>query len=181
MTWPVAYAWLGQVQQLPRLVAAAGDLYALHEGPGLTDNPTILKWAADLGLTQYVHDSTAWCGLFAAHLCQITGKPVPKDPLWALNWANFGVPSPTPGLGDIMVFKRFDRLGHLIGGHVGLYVAEDDAAFHILGGNTGDQVAIARLARGRLHAARRPVYQTQPASVRPYRVAPTGALSTNEA
>lgn len=182
MTFPRAYGWVASLSPLPKLVAAAGSLYGLHEGPGVTDNQTILQWARDLGLSQYQHDSTAWCGLFMAHLCQVTGKPVPKDPLWALNWASFGQASPEASLGDVLVFQRFDGAGHLIGGHVGLYIADDPAAFHVLGGNTADQVEIARIPRDRLHAKRRPIWAVaQPATVKPYHVAAAGALNASEA
>lgn len=103
------------------------------------------------------------------------GKTPPEGPLWALNWRRFGVAAPAPALGDVLVFQR------PAGGHVGLYVGEDAAAFHVLGGNQGDRVCILRVARGRLKAARRPAYATTPASVRPVRLALGGALSADEA
>jgi cell wall-associated NlpC family hydrolase len=78
-------------------------------------------------------------------------------------------------LGDVLVFQRTG------GGHVGLYVGEDEAAFHVLGGNQGDRVCIARIARHRLYSARRPAYRAMPATVRTYSLAPAGALSANEA
>ena len=67
------------------------------------------------------------------------------------------------------------------GGHVGFYVAEDATAYHVLGGNQSNKVCITRVAKDRLLAARRPKYNVQPASVKPYRVASTGSLSKNEA
>jgi hypothetical protein len=38
----------------------------------------------------------------------------------------------------------FERPG---GGHVGYYFGEDATAYHVLGGNQGDAVTIARIAR----------------------------------
>lgn len=86
-------------------------------------------------------------------------------------------------LGDICTFDRKDpKTGKSIGGHVGLYIAEDDTAYHIGGGNTSDMVKIARLEKTRLVAAVRPIFKIgQPASVKRYFVQPTGSLSTNEA
>jgi uncharacterized protein (TIGR02594 family) len=176
MTLPAAYAWLEGLTPLPRMIAEGIKLYGVKEAPGRADNPTILAWAAETGLSSvYQHDETAWCGLFAALVAKRAGKPVVAGPLWALNWQHFGVTSPQAGLGDILVFVRPG------GGHVGLYIAEDDGAYHVLGGNTADTVSIARIAKDRLRAARRPVYNVQPATVKPYIVAASGALSTNEA
>lgn len=177
-TLPPAYRWLSTLAQRPRMVDAALALYGVTEVPGAANNPQILAWAKELGgnvAKVYTADSIAWCGLFMAVVAQRAGKDVPANPLWALSWAKFGVPSPTPALGDVLTFTRNG------GGHVGLYVAEDDGAYHVLGGNQGDAVCIKRLAKDRLHSARRPAYQVQPASVKPYRVAAAGQLSTNEA
>lgn len=174
---PLAYAWLDQIDAPPRLYAEMRALYGVHEGPGDTDNPTILLWAHEVGLAGiYKHDSTAWCGLAMAVAAKRAGKPVVSGPLWALNWARFGQPSPQPALGDVLVFQRPG------GGHVGIYVAEDDNAYHVLGGNEADAVSIIRIAKGRLYARRRPIWAVaEPASVQPHHVAASGALSSNEA
>jgi len=39
-------------------------------------------------------------------------------------------------LGDVLIFTRG------IGGHVGIYVREDDKCYHVLGGNQSDSVYI---------------------------------------
>jgi uncharacterized protein (TIGR02594 family) len=175
---PLAYRWLTALALRPRMIDAALALYGTKEVPGAANNPQIIAWAKELGgdvARFYTADSVAWCGLFMTVVAQRAGKAVPANPLWALSWVKFGTPSPTPGLGDVLTFKRDG------GGHVGLYVAEDDTAFHVLGGNQGDAVSIRRLAKARLNVARRPAYQVQPASVKPYRVAAADQLSTNEA
>ena len=178
MPLPPKYAWLPKVDGLPLMVQQALKLYGVHEGVGAADNPTILAWAAEVGLQhQYTADSIAWCGLFMALVAHRAEKPVPADPLWALNWSNFGVPAGQPALGDVLVFVRPG------GGHVGLYIGEDTgptAAYHVLGGNESDQVMITRIDKHRLHAARRPAYHVPPAGVKPHILAASGALSTNE-
>ena len=98
-----------------------------------------------------------------------------KDPLWALNWGNFGVHTKQPMLGDVLVFIRNG------GGHVGLYVGEDAEAYHVLGGNQSDSVCFTRIAKARLYTARRPEYNLQPANVRVVTLAKSGAVSVNEA
>ena len=191
--FPKEYEWLksslAQNQGHPLMVAEALRQFGVHEIAGSASNPIIIGWAKEIAalpgkksVTGYTNDDTAWCGLFMAHVAHTTGKPFPDEPLWALNWAEFGTPSPQASLGDVLVFNRFDKTGKLIGGHVGLYVAEDGDAFHVLGGNESDQVEITRIAKGRLKAARRPAYPVgMPANAKPVMVSAGGALSQNEA
>ena len=85
-------------------------------------------------------------------------------------------------LGDVLVYKR----GR--GGHVALYVGEDDTHYHLLGGNQSDSVNIVRKTRspngpnGLLAVRRAPWRQMQPPNVRKVILSPTGApVSTSEA
>lgn len=180
MNYPKGYGWLADVGQLPKIVAEALALHGTREVPGPGDNPVILKWAAEVGkdvAAVYGDDAIPWCGLFAAVVIHRAGYPVISGPLWAKNWAKFGQKADRPGLGDVLVFQRAGG-----GGHVGFYVAEDESAYHVLGGNQGDAVTIARIAKSRCIAARRPYWKiAQPASVKPYKIAANGQLSVNEA
>lgn len=178
MNLPGGYEWLGGLGQLPKMVTLALELYGTLEVAGAGNSPTILAWARETHLDAdgYTADSVPWCGLFMALVAQRSGYPVPKHPLWALNWQGFGEVAHQPCLGDVLVFLREG------GGHVGLYIAEDRDAYHVLGGNTSDAVKIARIAKTRLRAARSPVYRIgRPASSRPYIVTAKGGLSQNEA
>lgn len=171
---PAAYAWLRDLTP-PAIIREALPLLGTREKEGPGDNPVIMAWAKEVGVSNYSADSIPWCGLFAAVVCARASWPPVHQPLWARNWAKFGNASPEPGLGDVLVFERGT------GGHVGFYVAEDADAFHVLGGNQGDSVSIIRIAKSRLLAARRPAWRiAQPESVKRYHVAASGALSTNE-
>ncbi|HVL29547.1 MAG TPA: TIGR02594 family protein, partial [Sphingomicrobium sp.] len=97
------------------------------------------------------------------------------SPLWALSWSKFGEAGGQPRLGDVLTFKREG------GGHVGIYIGEDSACYHVLGGNQSDAVTITRIRKERLHAVRREYRIAMPASARPYVLAPVGAISSNEA
>lgn len=110
-----------------------------------------------------------------AAMVKRAGKTPVKQPLWALNWATFGVGTKQPMLGDVLVFKRPS------GGHVAIYVGEDKTHYPCLGGNQSDSVCITRIEKTRLHAARRPDYTTMPANVRKVALAAVGAISKNEA
>lgn len=176
MTLPKRYAWL-HVESGPRLLKTAIALYGTAEVPGPANNPSIMQWAKASGLAKvYKADSTAWCGLFMAYAALQAGWTPPVNPLGARNWQAFGVKAEEPMLGDVLVFSRKG------GGHVGIYVGEDDTAFHVLGGNQSDMVNIKRVARSRLLQARRCKWKiAQPGNVRVVRLSASGKLSTNEA
>jgi hypothetical protein len=65
------------------------------------------------------------------------------------------------------------------GGHVGLYIGENDHYYFVLGGNQGDAVNIRAIAKHRMIAARRN-YKVTPANVRPIRLGLAGEISHNE-
>lgn len=164
------------VAGLPKVITEGMKYLNVSEIKGPASNEVIMKWATGLGLEKvYTNDDIAWCGLFVAHVIKNTGRDPVKDPLWARNWVKFGVASPQPSLGDILVFARNG------GGHVGFYVAEDKSAYHVLGGNQGNKVSIVRIEKNRLLQARRPLYNSIPTTAKPYLVSAKGTLSTDEA
>lgn len=166
------FAWLAD-EPGPKMLTAALKLLGIQEKAGASDNPTILAWAKDLGIEAYKHDATPWCGLFVAYVAHKAGKPVVKDPLWAKNWLNWGSAPARPQLGDVLVFSRSG------GGHVGLYVAEDEFAYYTLGGNQGDAVSIARVSKRNFVGARRFYAVGVPANVRAVWIGASGALEKN--
>jgi uncharacterized protein (TIGR02594 family) len=180
MKIPPPYRWLEALDPLPRTIAEGLKLLGVAEIVGRGSNRTIIGWRDELNqagvaINGFSDDDIPWCGLFAAIVAHRAGKKVVLGPLWARNWSSFGVASPEASLGDVLVFSRNS------GGHVGFYIAEDASAFHVLGGNQSNRVSIARIAKDRCIAARRPIYSKPPATVKPYRLAVTVGLSTNEA
>lgn len=176
MKFPKNYEWLGEVGALPKITQEALKLFGTFETPGAADNPVIMGWAKELGLNKtYSADSIPWCGLFMAIVAKRSGREPVEGPLWARNWANFGVYADHASLGDILVFRR------AAGGHVGTYICEDDLHYYTLGGNQSDAVTIAKIEKSRCIAVVRPVYKNRPASAKPYRRSLAGKVSTNEA
>jgi uncharacterized protein (TIGR02594 family) len=174
MNLPKAYQWLAQ-EPAPRHLLKAVELFGVTESVGNINNPVIMGWAKELGLEKvYTADSIPWCGLYAAIVIHRAVRPVVDQPLWALNWNNFGVRVTEPMLGDILTFTRKS------GGHVGFYVGEDATAYHVLGGNQGNKVSVVRILKKRLVQARRPAYNSQPTNVRKIRLEPNGIISDNE-
>lgn len=136
-------------------VDAAYRLIGTQEKPGQGSNEAILGWAEDLEITSYNDDDIPWCGLFVAYCVgsQLTEEPLPTNPLGARNWKKFGY-EVSPRLGAIMVFWRGSPNGWK--GHVGFYWAEDNDAYHILGGNQSNSVSVTRISKDRLITARWP-------------------------
>ncbi len=172
----MSYDWLKN-ETAPKILVQAVKQLGIKEIVGKTHNPTIMGWAKELGLSKvYTEDEIPWCGLFIAYCCHAAGLEVVERPLWALNWAKYGNKVDEPMLGDILTFKRNG------GGHVGIYVGEDDRYYHVLGGNQNNSVSVSRIAKSRLHQARRTAWKiAQPASVRKVKLKAEGAITTNEA
>lgn len=170
------YKWLA-LEKSPKLLVEAYKLLGTKEVPGQGDNIEILKWAESLGLEKtYKEDNIPWCGLFVAYACHQAGLQIVANPLWARNWANFGVGQKVAMLGDILVFVRDG------GGHVAIYVGEDNLCYHVLGGNQSDMVCITRIRKERCIAIRRTDWKVaQPENVRVVKLEATGVTSINEA
>ena len=160
----------------PKVIAEAMRYFGINEIKGKANNQTIMSWAKDVGVEKtYTSDEVAWCGLFVAKVVQKAGFEPVKDPLWALNWNNFGTKQKVAMLGDVLVFKREG------GGHVAFYVAEDNTHYHVLGGNQSDSVNIIRIDKKRCVGVRRCNWKiSQPKEVQQYFAKPSGAISTNE-
>ena len=162
----------------PRVLIEALKLYGTKENKGASlSNPEILSWAKELGLTKiYTNDAVAWCGLFIAYVVKKSGYEPVKDPLWARNWSNFGTKQKVAMLGDILVFKRDT------GGHVGIYVGEDDSCYHVLAGNQSDMVNVTRILKSRCIGINRCKWKiAQPSNVRVIHLKANGQISNNEA
>ncbi|HJQ39362.1 MAG TPA: TIGR02594 family protein [Thermoanaerobaculia bacterium] len=175
------YTWLER-EPAPRILREALRHIGVAEVSGTGDSSTILSWARDLGLRDYQHDETAWCGLFMALCCKRSGYAVPRTPLWALSWKSWGTAVKAPMLADVLVFWRkvIDPRSRktMLHGHVGQYVGEDRRAYHVLGGNQDNRVCVKRIARSRLVAARRCRWlEGQPRNIRKIRLTAFGALS----
>lgn len=183
---PPEWEWL-LFEEGPRHLVQALKRYGTLEVPGIKNSETILDWALELRtethckVSVYQHDSTAWCGLYAAIVLHKAGwGDLPVNPLWALNWASYGAPAGEPQLGDILVFTRQTTTG--TAGHVGFYVGEGADHYWVLGGNQSDKVCIAAIAKKRLWSARTPPWQVEPPNRRVIHVRGKAAvLSTNEA
>ena len=100
----------------------------------------------------------------------------PNNPLGARSWGKLGI-SCKAQPGAVMVFWRESKQSGK--GHVGFYVAEDDMAFHILGGNQSDAVNVKRVPKDRFVEARWPATAPAPTGG-PRKADASGKLSEKE-
>lgn len=175
---PKQYLYLTR-ERHPRILLEAIRLLGTRELSGAANNPTIISWAREVGGwigDWYKKDSVPWCGLFMAVVCKRARLPYKQTALRALSWSAWGDHASIPMLGDILTFTRKG------GGHVGIYVGEDDACYHVLGGNQSDSVSIMRINKNRLYAARRTKWKwAQPKNIRRIYMDGIGSISSNEA
>lgn len=179
MSLPQQYLFLQQ-ETGPKMLIEALKLYGVKEVFGHKHNQVILDWAKAVGISELVKDDEqAWCGLFMAYVAIRAQKHVPMksyDILRALKWVAFGTPVKEAMLGDVLVFRRPG------GGHVGMYIGEDEKFYHVLGGNQSNMVSFTRLEKSRLVAARRAIFGIgQPENIRKINLSAVGVVSTNEA
>ncbi len=171
------YAWLLN-EPAPRVLKEALALYGTEEFIGEKNNPVILMWARELrdkvGI-EYKADATPWCGLFMGVVIQRAGYTPPFLCIRAKEWVKFGNNAESAMLGDVLVFERKG------GGHVGLYVGEDNNYFYVLGGNQKDRVCIVKLDKSRCIAIRRCPWRIgQPKNVRKIKLDINSDISYNE-
>lgn len=180
MKLPDKFKWLLTIGTLPKMITAGLEHLGVKEIPGKESHPVIISMAIELGVRGiYTNDDTSWCALFQSYICKITGKPMPFKSykiLRAKSFASWGNPvvRGEERLGDILVFKRPG--GH----HVGMYIAESNISFFVLGGNQSNAVSITEIKKERLMACRRYYAIAAPASVKKYIQDSTGKFSTNE-
>ena len=174
----MSYAYLNE-ENSPQILVQAKMLLGTKEIVGTVNNKSIMGWAKGLGLEKiYTSDEIAWCGLFMLEVCKRAGVDsnlTPKQALWALSWSKFGTKQSVAMLGDVLTFKR------KTGGHVGIYVGEDDLCYHILGGNQSNMVCVTRIEKSRLNSIRRTNWKVkQPSNVRVIKLQSNGVISKNE-
>ncbi|RAJ28860.1 TIGR02594 family protein [Pedobacter cryoconitis] len=178
MGLPSKYSWLSK-EEAPKLLVEALKWYGTKEVPGKESNPVIMGWAKSLNISWYTADSVPFCGLGMGIWAKNAGYPFDKNKLLAAkSWLEWGIPVATGKemLGDVLVFGRIG------GGHVGLYIGEDQSTFHVYGANQSDDTGFTRILKTRLLGARRSPFKSgQPANIRKVLLSESGEISKNEA
>ncbi len=164
---------------IPLWLTVARMSLGLKEVPGPLSNPLILRWARDISAPSwYQDDDQAWCAVWMNRLmmaCQLPLAGRGFDLLRAKSFETGGRPLDRPTLGAVLVFSRPE------GAHVGLYLGEREDAYYVLGGNQGNAVSEAWIAKSRLTAMRWPDDVSLHDAGGPIVLSGVGAASTDEA
>lgn len=126
--------------------------YGLKEKVGLDDNPVIMQMALDCGFKDYIHDSIAWCSLFANWVALKSGYER-SHALNARSWLAIGDPVVVPELMDIVVLWRDNPKSSF--GHVGFFINKDSVSVYLLAGNQADMVNVSEFGYYRVLGYRR--------------------------
>lgn len=147
--------------QVPAAPEPAWLLYArkeigVEELPGADTNRRITEYWDMSGLNRLLRvdgDETPWCAVFASAMLAKSGYRGAKHPL-ARSFESWGSSLKEPQPGCITVLAR--PHGESWQGHVGFWVGADPDHVHLLGGNQGDAVDIAKFPLSRVVAYRWP-------------------------
>lgn len=121
--------------------------YAEKEIAGSQHNQDIVKYFKEVGQSWVKDDETAWCAAFVGYCLEKAGhKSTGK--LNARSYLDWGTPTDTPNVGDIVVFWRGAPSGWQ--GHVGFFIREEGDKIYTLGGNQSNQVSIAPYSKDQL-------------------------------
>ncbi len=98
------------------------------------------------------HDEVAWCAAYVGACLERAGRSSTRS-LAARSYLSWGEALDAPRLGCIAVFSRGPQPAL---GHVGFWVGQTPNHVLVLGGNQGDAVSVAAIARKRLLGYRWP-------------------------
>lgn len=133
------------------LLEVALSQYGVKEVVGLQNNPAIVNYAHDIGMSWVASEDVAWCSIFM-NWCAMKAGVVRSAKANARSWLVIGQEVTEPQTGDIVVFKRGSSTWE---GHVGIYINEHDGFINVLGGNQGDMVKISAYTKSDLLGYRR--------------------------
>lgn len=126
-------------EQIPPWLERAQGLVGTKEIPGPENNSSILAMYADIGHSEIVDESVAWCAAFAGSCLVNSGMTVPDKAhnLMARSYLAYGRKLEAPKPGAIVVKAR----GKPPFGHVGIVESvADDGTMTVIAGNSSDQV-----------------------------------------
>lgn len=123
------------MNQLEIALGEIGTLEDLSAG----SNPRVLEYFAKIGQGWVHEDSVAWCAAFVGFCLETAGIASTKA-LNARSYLQWGKPTTTPKLKDLVVFWRISP--HSAFGHVAFFIRQQGQYVWVLGGNQSDSVCI---------------------------------------
>ena len=124
------------------ILKIAASQLGVKEIVGNEDNPQIVAYAKETGITGVNNDEIPWCSTFVNWCAMKAGLPVSGKPN-ARSWVNVGSATKKPIPGDIVVFWRESIDSWK--GHVGIFLGFNQDANRVfcLGGNQKNEVNFA--------------------------------------
>lgn len=123
------------------IIKIASSQLGIKEIVGSEDNPQIVSYAQETGISGINNDEIPWCSTFINWCAMKADLPYSGKPN-ARSWINVGVSTQQPTPGDIVVFWR----GNINSwkGHVGLFLGFNHnlSKVYCLGGNQSNEVNI---------------------------------------
>lgn len=123
------------------ILKTAASQLGTKEIRGDEDNPQIVKYAQETGITFIDNDDIAWCSTFVNWCAKKSNLPLTKKAN-ARSWLNIGTQVLHPEPGDIVIFWRESIDSWK--GHVAIFMGfnHDSSRVFCLGGNQSDTVSI---------------------------------------
>ncbi len=126
---------------MEQLLKIAFNELGTEEIVGNKDNPEVLKYALDTGITGVTNDEIPWCSTFVNWVAWKAGLQYTKKAN-ARSWLSLGTKVSSPEPGDVVVFWRESPESWK--GHVGIFlgISADRKRVYCLGGNQGNRVSV---------------------------------------
>jgi len=126
---------------MEQLLKIAFNELGTEEIVGDIDNPEVLKYANETGITGITNDEIPWCSTFVNWVAWKADLEFTKKAN-ARSWLNVGKKVTSPEPGDVVVFWRESPQSWK--GHVGIFlgVSTDKKRVYCLGGNQGNRVSV---------------------------------------
>lgn len=137
-------------EEMPPWMAEMHRRSGLHE---VRDNASLSSWLREWGRYLGNPKNLPWCG-DAVESCiakTLPREPLPSNPFFAQDWANFGVDVGSPIVGSIGVIRWGPTSGH-----VGIVAGTEPGRVHLLGGNQSNAINITSFKRSKFIAFRWP-------------------------
>ena len=108
---------------------------------GNQNNPEVLKYANETGISGITNDEIPWCSTFVNWVAMKAGLQFSQKAN-ARSWLNIGQKVTSPEPGDVVVFWRESPESWK--GHVGFFlgISPDRKRVYCLGGNQGNRVSV---------------------------------------
>lgn len=126
---------------MEQLLKIAFNELGTEEIVGDANNPEVVKYATETGISGIKNDEIAWCSTYVNWVTMKAGLQNSKKAN-ARSWLNVGLKVTSPEPGDVVIFWRESIQSWK--GHVGFFLgfSSDKKRVYCLGGNQGNRVSV---------------------------------------